>query len=320
MKSTLSTKNLTSSLLMAALASSVMTSAQAGSGVSPFYKESGGNKVAGLFTGGKSTAKGSGVTPYYNDTKSKSDFAKWIGVNKSVNARKNKESRDNSKVGYSGFSNPVVGYEIGLERQLEVEDNGDKFVNRLMARYQSTFEWEVAKDKRGSTFDVEAKGGLTIGRYKGSEFGSNDPYGSVVTVRTGFTGEALGVYTYNTDKIDPFYGASADFEFVNTKRYEWQADAIVGAKFNVTDTQDLSVRYQKTLAHGLTYTKEGKDYRQDEGYAIALIGEQRNPDGSTHTLKLEHEHFDRSPSIIHDGRRSHEPKIGNTMLSYQKTF
>lgn len=54
------------------------------------------------------------------------------------------------------FSNPVMGNEFGVEHQLERID-GEKFVER-------TFDWQMHKDERGSSFDAEAKIGLQTAR------------------------------------------------------------------------------------------------------------------------------------------------------------
>ena len=330
MKSILLTKNTVSVVLMAAVASISMNSAQAGSGVSRFYSgdssnaKDSGEKSSGVsrFFGGdgkadKKTKKSSGASKFYGNKnmKAKSWFDNFTDANI--------ESKKKSKVGYSGFKNPVYGYEVGVERQLEVLDDNSKFVNRTMARIQGTVDWENYKDERGSTVDTEFKGGVMIGHYKGSDYGSGDSYGSRKEIRTGFTGEVATTYTYNTEKVDPFLGASVDMELGNNQRIEWQGDAIAGVKFNVSDNRDLSVRYQKTLAHGLSYFDSEKDvdYRQDDGFAVALIGEQRNPDGTTQTLKVEYERFEKSDMVVKsNGSGSYEPEISNIMVSYKKTF
>lgn len=61
------------------------------------------------------------------------------------------------------FSNPVMGNEFGVEHQLERID-GEKFVERTFARWQRTFDWQMHKDERGSSFDAEAKIGLQTAR------------------------------------------------------------------------------------------------------------------------------------------------------------
>ncbi|MBO6224178.1 MAG: hypothetical protein J6N72_01805, partial [Psychrobacter sp.] len=174
---------------------------------------------------------------------------------------------------YVGFNNPVKGIEYGVEHQLETV-KGDRFVERVFARVQRTYDWEIYKDEKGSTFDVEVKGGAIFGRYKGAT--DDGDYGSKVDFRTGLRAEAQGTYTYNMDKVDPFVGLSTDVEVIRAPRIEWQADAVAGVKFNIDEDKDLSVAYSKTLAHGFNYYKEDKKYRQDKGHAIALIGTKRN--------------------------------------------
>lgn len=218
--------------------------------------------------------------------------------------------------GYVGFINPIKGYEYGIEQQIEtIEPNDEKVVQRTFARLQRTYDWEIYKDNRGSTFDVEVKGGLMGGQYKGSRKVS-DGYGSLIKFRGGFTGEASGIYTFNTSNVDPFIGLSVDYEFMSRPRSEYQTDALAGLKFNVSDDKDLSLRYSKTLAHGMYYHEESESIRQDDGYTIALIGTKTNPDKTSHTIKLEYEHFNAGKTTAF----GYEPDTDNWLVTYKKTF
>lgn len=220
---------------------------------------------------------------------------------------------------FNGFKNPIYGYEVGLERQLEIVDDS-KFVNRLMTRYQGTVDWNLYSHPNGHEINTLSKAGLMIGRYKGSAFGTDDEYGSLILTRGGFTGEILTQYTYNTNKLDPFAGLSADLEINNEKRIEWQSDILLGVTYNISDKHDLSVRYQHPVIHKLTYTSDSTTYNQDDGYAVAVIGKQYDDNGHTHTIKLEYEHFNESPKIKSGNTISYEPEISNILLSYKRTY
>ena len=221
--------------------------------------------------------------------------------------------------GYKGFSQPTTGYEVGIERQVElVSDN--KVVQRTFGRLQRTYDWEIYKDTRGSTVDVEVKAGVILGQYKGS-LALSDGYGSFTEVRGGVNVKALGLYTFNANKVDPFIGASVEYEFMSRPRTEWQADAVAGLKLNITNNKDLSVRYSHVLAHGMEYHNKIGAIRQDDGYAVALIGTKRNADNTSHSLTLEYERFDKGDMYSKDGKAiAYEPDTDNWLLSYKKTF
>lgn len=219
-------------------------------------------------------------------------------------------------LGWQGFDNPTTGYEVGIEKQIEtIEPNDEKVVQRTFGRLQRTYDWQVYKDREGSTFDVEAKAGLMGGQYKGS-LKVSDGYGSFNEFRGGVTGEVAGVYTLNTSKIDPFIGGLVAYEFMSRPRSEWQTDALAGVKFNIGDDKDLSLRYRHVLAHGMDYHNSHGRIRQDDGYSIALIGTKRMANKTSHTVKLEYEKFD----IGELKSFGYEPDTANWLVTYKKTF
>lgn len=220
------------------------------------------------------------------------------------------------------FSNPTLGDEYGIEYQLEKNDDG-KFVERTLARYQRTYDWQPHINENGNSFDREAKIGSVLGYYKGSKLGSGDDFGSYEAALVGITGEAIGTYTFDTGKMKPLVGLSVDAELLNIdRRIEWQADALVGLKFDVSSDKDLVVRYRKTLVHGMNYlARSDERYRQDDGYAVALIGTKRLPRGKSHSIKLQYEHFDAGPRRdLSDGWFGWEPETENWLVSYKRTF
>lgn len=243
-----------------------------------------------------------------------------VSANDSAVSTEQDDSAAIQHVGYQGFKDPTYGIELGLEQQSEyVEDR--KVVQRTYGRAQGTVDWEVYKDVRGSTVDAGIKAGLIGGKYKGSNSLENE-FGSIKESSFGGTGEASVVYTHNNRTIDPFIGLKAEFEHIKSPRIEYQADALAGVRFNVSDDKDLSIRYGHTLIHGMNYyRRESVRYRQDDGYAVALIGTKRMPNKTSHTLKLEYEHFDKSPLLARgEGLFSYEPDTDNWLLSYKKTF
>ena len=213
----------------------------------------------------------------------------------------------------------TYGYEVGIEDQLERID-GNNFARRTPLRLQGTVDWQAYKDKQGSSFDVHAKGGAILGRYKGSSYGEYN-YGSLIKAWGGVTGEVAGVYTYNAGVVDPIIGLSVDLEVADRLRAEWQSDAIVGLKLKVDDDKSLTVRYQKSLIHGVEYIIDDRSYRQDDGYGVALIGTKYMTDGTSRSVKIEYEHFNKSDIKQHDnGMFGYEPDAANWLVSYQKTF
>ncbi len=220
------------------------------------------------------------------------------------------------------YKNYVVGDEYGVEYQLERVD-GDKYVERTLGRRLKTFDWSLYRDDKGNTLDSEAKIGAILGYYKGSDVGSGNEFGSLTSGLAGITGEASSSYTFNLNKVDPFIGLSTDMELRSMNyRLEWQADVLTGVKFNVSENKDISIKYQKTLAHGMSYFADnGQRYRQDDGYAVALIGTKRTNTGGSHSLKLQYQHFDIGPDILlKDGSSSYEPDTVNWLISYKRTL
>lgn len=229
----------------------------------------------------------------------------------------------NDQSNYIGFANPTKGVEFGFEHQKELVD-GEDFVQRVYGRAQRTYDWEVYKDASGNTIDVEAKGGVMLGRYKGSEKPdgiSEKEYGSYVYTDFGVTGDATALYTLNTGRISPVAGLKGEVAVRRTSRIEYQADALAGVKFAVAGDSDLTLRYGKTLVHGISYLETNEDYRQDDGYSVALIGTKRMPNKTSHTLKLEYEYFEKGDTLdIDDNWIGFEPPTTNWLLSYKKTF
>lgn len=217
------------------------------------------------------------------------------------------------------FSNPTYGYEIGYERQLET-DQGEDFVERTFGRALATAEWQLHKNKRGDDLTLELKAGGFAGKYKGA-LKYEDEFGSLTTFRGGVTTEALGLYTFNTGRVDPSLGLSGVFEANGGhRRSEWQADAVAALKFDLTNNKDLTLMYKKTLAHGMYYFKEENSYRQDDGYLIALIGTKHMPDNTTRSIKLAYEDFEIGDIIQLPNTISYEPDTVNILLSYSRTF
>ena len=219
------------------------------------------------------------------------------------------------------FDSPTYGYELGVERQLETAFGRD-VVERTYGRALGTAEWQLYNNQRGDTFDFQIKGGAYVGKYKGSKF-VEDEFGSVVQTRAGVTSEAQGVYTLNTGKVSPLIGVSGVLEstLTHNARIEWQADAIAGVKFDISTNNDLSLIYKKTLVHGFDYTSQGKQYNQDDGYLVALVGTRRMADNTTRSVKLAYERFEvgdfRQES---NGGVSYEPDTENILVSYSRTF
>lgn len=216
----------------------------------------------------------------------------------------------------------VYGREIGYENQLETID-GEKFVQRRFVRYQYTGEknFPVLDDKQ--SIHVEIKGGPMVGHYKGSYLYDLDAeYGDLEQIKAGFTGETVATYNFDTKYIDPFIGLSLDTEVFSHPRLEWQTDAVAGATFNIAKDKDLTLRYQHTLKHRFYYYgDDDKTYDQDDGFAVGLIGTKYNKDGTSQSLRLEYERFDKGEVKHFEGGWSgYEPKTDNWLLSYKKTF
>lgn len=220
----------------------------------------------------------------------------------------------------AGFSQPTYGYELGAEQQLETAFGRD-VVERTYGRALATVEWQLYENPRGDTFDLELKGGAFAGKYKGS-MKVEDEFGSLTQTRVGVTTEAMGLYTLNAGKADPFLGLSGVVEAVNQNtRAEWQADVVTGVKFQVADDKDLSLMYKKTLAHGMKYYNPERSYRQDDGYLVALIGTKHMPDATTRSIKLAYEFFDVGDMRQEpNGGVSYEPDTRNILVSYSRTF
>lgn len=216
----------------------------------------------------------------------------------------------------------VRGYEVGLENQLETVE-GENFVQRNFLRYQATRDKTFPISESNQSVHVEVKGGPMVGHYIGSP--ANDPdakYGDKKSIRTGLTGEAVATYNINTKHITPFVGLSADAELMTQPRLEWQTDAVAGVKFNVAKDKDLTLRYQHTLLHKFHYfIDEDETYKQNDGFAVGLIGTKYNKDGTSQSLRLEYERFDKGDITYYEnGGGGYEPKTDNWLLSYKKTF
>lgn len=223
------------------------------------------------------------------------------------------------------FNDPTYGREYGLEHQLETVD-GEDFVERIYGRLILTTEWDLDKNKRGDVWNAKIKGGALVGRYKGSLV-EDDDYGSLVKTQGGITAEAETTYTFNAGKVDPVVGVSGVFDFTGGyRRTEWQADAIAGVKIDINHSDDMTVLYKKTLAHGFNYVDEDDvKYRQDDGYAVSLIGTRHLLNGRKRSIAVTYENFEASPYVYKtrpDGgiNRSYEPDTANTMISYSHTF
>lgn len=220
---------------------------------------------------------------------------------------------------------PTYGYEYGMEYQLEKVD-GDKFVERTFARLQGTVDWTPYENKKnGNQLDTEFKMGAIAGQYKGALNG--EEFGTLKEFLSGFTGSATAKYTINNSYIDPFLGMTSEFEGIggdHTKRYEWQYDALVGAKFNTSNDTNLIISYQNTLGHGMRYIKSGaadRKYRQDDGYAVAIIAQKNYPSGKSRSVRVKYEHFDDGKNATLDGVDiGYEPNTSNWLLSYKATF
>lgn len=216
----------------------------------------------------------------------------------------------------------VYGREVGFENQLETVE-GDNFVQRNFLRYQATRDKTFPISEGNQNIHVEVKGGPMIGHYIGAS--ATDPdakYGDKKSIRTGLTGEAVATYNIDTKYVDPFIGLSADAELMTQPRIEWQADAVAGIKFNVAKDKDLALRYQHTLLHKFHYFyDEDKTFKQNNGFAVGLIGTKYNRNGTSHSIRLEYERFDKGDiTYFGNGWSGYEPKTENWLLSYKKTF
>ena len=219
--------------------------------------------------------------------------------------------------------NKKVGYEIGVEQQLEFEAVDDtKFVKRTLGRYLSTVRADVYRNDRGDNLDVEAKAGLVLGHYKGSEYGVDEPYGSLVRGDIGAIAEITALYHISNKSVRPFVGIDAKVEGIIGPRIDMQTDALIGANYKISDVHEVGIEYHKALARKVAYLNKGWTYTQDDVFGVAVYGTKNRVSGKgSDTIRIEWEKLAESDAhYFSNSDGSYEPLGHNVLLSYKRTF